>query len=752
MTTRSGTTRRRALTPLLALSLLAPAALAVVVGAPAAAEPATAVAHPPECPWMDTSLSAEERARLLLDASSLEQKMRWLVEQPAAEPDRTTWRGDVEYPVQVPCTPRLAFANGAFGLDAEGSTAFPAPIAEAATWDPAISQAKGAAVAEETFRAGRNVLLGPGVAGGRTPQSGRTPEYYGEDPVLSGVLAAASIRGLEDGDPSTPVVANLKHYVANEQELDKERSSSNMDERTFRQIYNLGFEIALREGDPGSVMCSYNLLNGAWVCENDVLQTVLKDELGWDGFVMSDFGSVHSTAASLDAGMDMELNRPVWFTPQLLHDALDAGEITEDQIDAAAYRVVRVLIAEGLFDTPLPEPSTDLSSDAHRALARQMAEQGSVLLKNDGTLPLDEGDLTVAVIGPTASSTPTDGISARDVCSATLPFAPGLLNVPCPDPVAPLDSITERVEGYGGSVVFDDGSDPAAAAQLAADADVALVFGHVIMGEDADVADLDLDGNGNELVSAVAAANPRTVAVLGAGTAVVMPWLDDVAAVLHTWYPGEQMGPAISNLLWGDVNPSGKLPMTFPRSLDDIPTATDERYPGVFADGSPTRTDDEAIRQTNYTEGLQIGYRWYEAQGIDPLFAFGHGLSYTTFEYDKLHVTPKIVNGERKMQVHFRVTNTGDRAGDEVAQVYLDLPAEAGEPAKRLLEWQRLSLEPGEREYVHLVLTEEELADRHLLQYWSEDDGDWVTPTGTFTVHVGGSSQDVAGSAAFRVR
>jgi beta-glucosidase len=212
------------------------------------------------------------------------------------------------------------------------------------------------------------------------------------------------------------------------------------------------------------------------------------------------------------------------------------------------------------------------------------------------------------------------------------------------------------------------------------------------------------------------------------------------------------MGPAISNLLWGDANPSGKLPMTFPKSLADIPTSTDERYPGVFADGSTERTDEEAIRQTNYSEGLQIGYRWYEAQGIEPLFPFGHGLSYTQFEYDKLHVTPKIVDGERKMQVHFRVKNTGDRAGDEVAQVYLDLPAVAGEPAKRLVEWQRVSLDPGEREYVHLVLSEEELADRHLLQYWSEADGDWVTPTGTFRVHVGGSSQGIAESAGFRVR
>ncbi|QOR72882.1 glycoside hydrolase family 3 C-terminal domain-containing protein [Ruania alkalisoli] len=710
---------------------------------PPAATPAADASFPAECPWMDTTLSAEERAQVLLDHSSLEQTMRWIVEQPAAAPDRTTWPGDVVYPEQLPCTPDIMFANGAQGLDAPGATALPVAIAEAAAFSPALSQAKGALVADETFRSGRNVLLGPGVAGGRTPLSGRTSEYYGEDPVLSGVLAAANIHGLEDSNPERPVVANLKHYVANEQELDRESSSSNMDERTMQQIYGLGFEIATREGDPGSIMCSYNQINGVYACENDILTDIVKEAWDYEGFIMSDFGSVHSTAPSLNAGLDMELNRPIWFTPDRLHAALDAGEITEDQIEAAAFRVVTVFIEAGLFDHPLPEnPSTDLVTEDSRALAREMAEQGSVLLTNDGTLPLADTALDVAVIGPTASNTPTDGVSARSVCSSWMPFGGGRPSVPCDEPVAPLDAITERVQAAGGTVTFDAGTDHEQAAQVAAAADVAIVFGYYQMGEFSDLTDLRLDNDGDALIEAVADAAASTVVVTQTGSAVEMPWVDDVDAVLHVWYAGLEMGNAITHLLWGDVNPSGNLPMTFPVSLDDVPTSAPEQYPGVV--------DTDGIRQVEYSEGLQVGYRWYQAQGIDPLFAFGHGLSYTTFDYSHIRVTPRQVQSGHEVRVHFRLTNTGDVAGEEVAQVYLTLPDEAGEPFQRLVAFERVHLEPGEHENVVIELTRDDLESRHLLQYF--DGGAWVTPAGEFGVHVGSASDALAPPVSFTVR
>jgi beta-glucosidase len=375
--------------------------------------------------WMDTTMSPEERTEALLAASSQHQKYRWLVEQPANNPQQTTFPGGVTYPPQVPCTPTVVYADGPDGVRfTPGVTAFPAPITLAATWNQELAYTKSAAQGEEAFDKRRNVILGPGLASGCTPLSGRTPEYLGEDPVLTGILAAAGVNGLQEANPDKPVLSSLKHYVANEQELDRQLSSSNIDERTFREIYNLPFEVTLNRSSPESVMCSYNQINGVYACENPVLNEVLKADLGFDGYVVSDFGAVHSTTPSLVNGLDQELNRPRFFTPALLDAALSAGQITQEQIDAAAFRVVRSYIRGGLFDHPLPAvPVEDASTPEHKAIARTVADQGSVLLKNDGALPLEPqaGD-TVAVIGPTASSTPTNGISALSVCSMPWPF------------------------------------------------------------------------------------------------------------------------------------------------------------------------------------------------------------------------------------------------------------------------------------------------------------------------------------------
>jgi beta-glucosidase len=751
--------RRTPLAVLAAAALTATATMTALVAPSSADEPVGDAAVEGPCadvPWADPALSPERRATALLAASTLHQKYRWLVEQPANSPQQTVFSG-VTYPVQVPCTPTVVYTDGPDGvrLFVPGVTAFPATIASAATWNPRLHYVKSAAHAAEAFDKRRNVLLAPGLAGGRTPLSGRTPEYLGEDPVLTGVLAAAAVRGMQEGDPDKPVLATLKHYVANEQELDRQLSSSNLDERTLREIYSLPFEIAVDLGRPGSVMCSYNQVNGRYACENPILDRVLKEDAGFDGYVMSDFGSVHSTAPSLDAGLDQELNRPVWFTPALLDQALAAGDITVRQVDRAAFRVVRAYIRAGLFDHPLPDaPVADASTEAHKSVAQRVAEQGSVLLKNDGALPLDTGaGDTVAVIGPTATGTDLTTATARALCSLPFRFGGGL-TLQCEDVVTPLEAIEDRAAEAGATVVYDAGADPAAAAATAAGADVAVVFGYQRMGEFADIADLHLQGSGDQLVSAVAQANPSTVVVLQTGSAVEMPWVDDAGAILEVWYAGERMGPAIARLLFGDVNPSGKLPMTFPRSLADTPTAVSpERYPGVFADGSTTRPagDTTSIRQVEYDEGLQVGYRWYLAQGIEPLFSFGHGLSYTRFSYDRLRVTPASTDGSKTLRVDFRLRNTGDRAGTEVAQVYVELPGSAGEPSKRLVGWARVRLAAGESEKVQVVLDRERLEQLHLLQYWSQGRGRWVTPSGTYEVTVGGSV-DTRLSDTFRVR
>ncbi|GGN59583.1 glycosyl hydrolase [Actinoplanes lobatus] len=699
-----------------ALLLLAPMAT-IVTGTPALA--ADCSTHP----WMDTRRSPEQRARALLAASSPHQIHRWLVEQPANSPQQTQWAGDVVYPVQVPCTPTVVYTDGPDGIRfTDGVTAFPATIATASTWNERLAYVKGAAQADEGYQKGKNVVLAPGIAGGRTPLSGRTPEYLGEDALLSGLMAAAGARGVQsDGR----VLATLKHYVANEQELDRQTSSSNADERTLRQVYDLPFEIAAKRGDPAGIMCSYNRINGVYACEHPRQNSVLKDDVGFDGYVMSDFGSVHSTAASLVNGLDQELNRPIWFTPARLDAALAAGQITQGRIDAAALRVITAYIRGGLFDHPLPAiPVLDASTAAHKAVARSVAEQGSVLLKNiKNTLPIKTGSGTrIAVIGSTASET------AHSVCSLPWRFG-NPTTMRCEDLVTPLAGITARAARAGATVTYDNGSDPAAAAVTAAGADIAVVFGYQRAGEFTDLADLRLQGGGDTLISAVAAANPRTVVVLQTGSAVEMPWLDQVPAVLQNWYGGEQMGPALAALLFGDVNPSGKLPMTFPRSLADTPTAGDvARYPGVVVDG---------IRQVSYSEGLQVGYRWYEARGIDPLFAFGYGLSYTSFAYRDLEVTG---DGRDGIRIRFRLTNTGKRPGTEVAQAYVSLPSSTGEPAKRLAGWSRVALGPGRSRTVQIDLSRADLADLHLLQYYDPARSGWVTARGTYGFTVGGSS------------
>jgi beta-glucosidase len=703
---------------------------------------------PPQCPWMDATKSASERAHLLLAASSLDQKLRWLDEQAANNPTQTsfsTGSGFVTMPPQVPCTPVIQYTDGPTAVVGAGTgiTAFPANVALSATWDEALARRKGQAQGYEAFHKHRNVALAPGMASGRTPLSGRGSEYLGEDPLLAGSIAASVIDGFGD-NPNEPVESVLKHYVANEQELDRQTSSSNVDQRTLREIYTLPFEVAIKKGHPGGVMCSYNQINGAYACDNaNTLKQILKDEIGFDGWVVTDFGARHSltgSPTSLRNGLDQELNRWRFWTPDILKTALAAGTISEADIDEAAFRVVRAHIRAGLFDVPLPAaPEAVVTSPEHQAIAREEAEKGSVLLKNDRILPLAGKGKKIAVIGPTASNTPTNGISAASACSHTAPA------VPC-TPIAPLDSITARAAQTGSTVTFNDGSDPAAAAGAASAADVAIVFGYYREGEFNDRPNLSLDGNGDALISAVAAANRNTVVVLQTGGPVLMPWLSSVKGVLEVWYAGEQMGPAIASLLWGDVNPSGRLTHSFPRSEADIPTAGSPRqYPGVFADGSTTRPPGSTeIRQVDYLEGLKVGYRWYDSERIKPLFPFGYGLSYTKFDYGRLHVSPQLVKAGRSIRASLRVTNTGARTGSEVVQMYLSLPRRTGEPPKRLVGWERVTLAPGRSRSVEVEIDAD--APDHPFSYWSERSGRWRIPPGLFTVSVGKSAGEIEDS------
>jgi beta-glucosidase len=720
----------------LSLVPVALAAAVVLLGQGAVSSHATTGSFPAGCPWLNTHQSADQRARLLLDASTLDQKLRWLDEQSANSPAQTTF-GSVTYPAQVACTPTVVYTDGPdYVRGSAGVTVFPAQIDLAASWNTDLAYAKGKAQGDEAFRSGKNAILGPGVSSSRTPLAGRTPEYLGEDSLLSGDLAAADINGIQTGNPNEPVMAVVKHFIANEQETDRMRSSSNIDGRTLREVYNQPFAIAIAKGDPGGVMCSYNQVNGTYACENPVLDNLLKGADGFDGYVMSDFGAVHSTGPSLTNGLDLELNRPVFYTPANINTAIDAGQVSPAEIDAAAFRVVRAYIKAGLFDHPLPAtPSTSASDPANRAVAEDVAEQGSVLLRNtDHALPLTSATKSVAVIGPTASNTPTGGISAGTVCAEG-----GATAMACPNPVAPLDAITARAAKAGATVSYASGADLAAAADTARNAGVAVVFAYAKQGEGADRTTLSLDANGDALISAVAAANPNTVVVLETGTAVTMPWLNQVKGVVEAWYPGDQQGTALARLLYGDVEFSGRLPMTFPVSLADTSEQTAAQYPGTLASGG-------TIRQVSYSEGLAVGYKWYDSQGIDPLFPFGFGLSYTSFAYGRLHVT----QARQRVMVSFDVTNTGPVAGTETPQVYVTLPASTGEPGKRLVGFDRVTLRPGKT--AHVQVTIDPTTVDHPLSYWDSTAHAWATAPGGYGVSIGSSSRSLPLSGGFQVR
>jgi beta-glucosidase len=691
------------------------------------------------CPWMDTSLTPDQRARLLLDASTLDQKIRWLDEQSANNPSQTAFSGGITMPAQVACTPVIQYSDGPANVAGAGTgiTVFPTPIALAASWDEALARAKGKAQADETWHKGRNVLLAPGLSSGRDPRLGRTPEYLGEDPVLTGLMAAAGVRGFGD-NPGEPVESVLKHYVANEQELDRQSSSSNIDPRTLREIYTLPFEIAVENSPVGGVMCSYNDVNNIPACGNpDTLTEILRNEIGFQGWVVTDFGARHSLTAatpSLAAGLDQELNRWRFWTPDAIKAAIAAGTVTEAMVDQAAFRVVRAHIKAGLFDTPKPTAPADVvTTPEHQAVAANVGAEGAVLLKNAGILPLSAAGKKIAVIGQTASNTATGGISAGSVCGYTGPSA-----VAC-TPEAPLDSITAWATANGGTVLYNNGADPAAAAATAAAADVAIVFGYYREGEGADRTTLNLDGNGDALIDSVATANPNTVVVLQTGGAVVMPWLDKVKGVLEVWYAGQKMGSVVTNLISGATNPSGKLPITFPKSLADVPTAgSPAQYPGIFQStgtSTPPNPRNGEIRQVDYSEGLKVGYRWYDSQGIAPLFPFGYGLSYTQFRYSNLRVTP----AASPTTVSFDVTNTGAVEGDEVAQLYIGAPASPPvEMAPQLLGgFARVSLDPGQTKHVTISI------QPRILQYWGVVDNAWVPVWGDRTFSVGASSRDV---------
>ena len=660
-----------------------------------------------------THAQAVARARQIVAKMTLDEKITEL----HGVHDATRYR-------MVPGVPRLGIpdlwmTNGPAGVGPGGAspqppaTAMPAPIALAATWDPELARTYGKIEAEETRSLGSLLFESPDINIARVPQGGRVFESFGEDPFLTGRITVATIEGIQ----STGIMANVKHYLANNQETDRHRVNEVIGERALREIYMPGFEASIKEAHAASLMCAYPKVNGAFNCENaPLLNGVLKKEWGFDGFVLSDWGATHSTVANALNGLDLEMPTGIYFDKEL-RKAVDAGEVPVSLLDEKLVRRFAKMIEFGDFGPqPKPQPIPVLE---HGAVSRQIAAQGMVLLKNDGNLlPLDTKSLkSVLVVGPYAERPNTGGGGSSHVI--------------------PLYTITPY-DGLSAELVLDirmtvmDGSDINAASDAAKKAELVIVM---VGDQDTEGRDqsLELPAAQNDLIKAVAKANAKTVVVVKSGSAVLMPWIDSVPAVLETWYPGEEDGHAVADVLTGKVNPSGKLPLSFPRSVEDTLAANPEQYPGVNG-------------VAHYSEGLEVGYRGYTAHKITPLFPFGFGLSYTQFSFDGLKVSRQA--GSTNATVSFKVTNTGKRAGAEVAEVYLGFPAIDGgnEPPVQLKAFSKVMLNPGESKTMEVKL------DARAFSYWSEKAHAWTVAPGEFQVMVGDSSANTPLKANLTVR
>ncbi len=630
------------------------------------------------------------------------------------------------------------------------TTSFPSGIAMGATWDTALVEHEGHAIGQEVKALGRDMILGPTVNINRVPLWGRNFEGYGEDPFLSGQMGVAYIRGVQ----GEGVIPSVKHFSGNNEEFERHRIDEKIDERTLHEIYLPAFKAAVQEGGVWTVMSCYNLVNGEHCAQSDyLLNEVLKKEFGFKGFVVSDWGSTYSTAPTVNAGMDLEMpgGPPMeaflklpraneqgssggWLTADKVLAEVKAGHITEATLDDNVSRILRVIIESGLMAHP-HTATGDVDTAEQKKIALQGATEGIVLLKNEGSLlPFDATKIhSIAVIGPNAVVARTGGGGSSLVRPKHA--------------VSPLEGIKQRA-GAGIQItsalgVGMEGEDAAhdtaearekdlkEATDAAAKADVAVVVvGRYNKNESEgfDVKTMDLPDGQDELIAAVEKANPRTIVVLNTGDPVTMTkWLDATPALLDMWYGGQEGGHTLAAILFGDANPSGKLPVSLPKKYEDSPAA--KNYPGTDL-------------HVSYAEGIYVGYRYYDTKNVEPQFPFGFGLSYTRFEYSDLKIGEvTVMNGNKRLEcpmVWVNVRNTGSRAGAEVVELYVhDGHARIDRPAHELKGFERVELQPGETKTVTIGL------DQSAFEYWGPETKQWVLDPGTFEVEVGASSRDI---------
>ena len=704
----------------------------------------------PPKPWMNASLSPDERAAMVVKEMTLDEKISLLHGTGMrglgpVSPLSVDSNGGAGYVVGIPrlAIPGIQMSDAAYGVRQSGengrySTALPDCLAGAATWDLEAAHEYGALIGRELRAQGYNMSLGGGVNLAREPRNGRTFEYMGEDPVLAGKMVGEVIKGVQ----AQHVIGDIKHYALNDQESGRNAVNVNMDKRSMRESDLLALEIGLRESNSAAVMCSYNRVNGDYACENKYLLTdVLKKDWKFKGFVLSDWGGTHSVVKASAAGLDHEEPAEIFYG-DAFKKAVESGKVPKSELDDHVRRILRAMFAAGVIDDP-PEKSV-LDVVGGLEIAQKIAEQSIVLLKNEpGQLPLDASKLhSLAVIGAHSDVGMISGGGSAQVDppggNAILP--PGQGRTKWQEkiwfPTSPLKAI--KAKAPNATIEYDPGTDPSAAADLAKAADVAIVFAYQWESEGMDLESLSLPENQDALIAKVAAANPHTIVVLETGSPVTMPWAGQVGSILEAWYAGSRGAEALANLIFGEVNPSAKLPITFPKSDADLPHPNIVKPPvrSTSKDG-----DHDAWKriaeglpafQVTYDEGVKVGYKWYDAENKQVLFPFGYGLSYTSYQYSGLKVTPG-----NNVRLTFTVKNTGDRAGAEIAEVYAALPASVAEPPKRLVGWSKVRLNPGESKEVSVEV------DPLYLSVFNVDRDAWELIPGDYAFLAGGSSQSL---------
>jgi beta-glucosidase len=768
----------------------------------------TARAAGASCPWVGSRAPVPQRVAQLMSQMSLADEISMVEGHGTSNPY-------VFYTPAIPslCIPAVGEEDGPAGVadGLTGVTQLPAGVSLAATWDPGLAQQYGTVIGAEEFGKGASVNLGPTVNIDRDPRWGRSFEALSEDPFLNSSLDVPEIGGVQSQD----VMGQVKHLAVYNQETFRNTPADNViiSQRAEHEIYLPSFYAAVKSGD-ASVMCSYAVINGNFACNDADLETgVLRDQWGFPGFVTSDYGALHSTQGAVQ-GTDQEQPFDTYYgTP--LQTAVQNGTIPKSVLNTMVQRILTEMFRFGLFDQPRTgSTSATVTTPGHVALGTAVAEAGTTLLKNAGSvLPLSSSGGSIAVVGPAADASPdyAGGGSAYVIPSGTvsplagiqaaagsgakvsysqgLPTDTSLPAIPAsalspayaPTPFGgsyagtltapetgtyvlaitnPCGCYTSTYLSLDGKQIIDDPSTPpvhtysvavdltaghqyalsisgassqllwgtpsflapsiAAAVSAARSAATAVVVvSDDTESEATDRPSLNLPSAQDELISAVAAANPHTVVVLNAGAPVAMPWLPAVSCVIDAWYPGQTNGTALASVLFGQTDPGGHLPVSFPASLSQVPAASPAQFPG---NGSTVQ----------YSEGVNVGYRWYDAKDIAPLFPFGYGLSYTRFAFSHLSVGPGVVDGTQDVRVSAVVTNTGHRAGSEVAQLYLGDPAASGEPPRQLAGYQRVSLAPGASARVSFVVTPQQMS------WWG--DAGWTQTAGRYRVYVGDSS------------